>query len=210
MWLQNYDPLGSPLLSTVLAGAPIVVLLGLLVTGRSAPFAAMAGLTTALLGAVYGFGMPAPMALAAAPEKAASPPPARFESPGKPTGPIAVEHRFGAGLAVGTAVTLTITARVEPGAGELALETTATDPKAVVLSVPALVASGAGRYSWQLTVVPLVVDAGYLTVVVSGEIDGVAQARTVSIALRSEEPPAVAAPPSKNETLIALPVQEGP
>lgn len=66
MWLQNYDPLGSPVLSTMLAGAPIVVLLGLLVAGRSAPFAAVAGLMTAVLGAVYGFGMPAPQALAAA------------------------------------------------------------------------------------------------------------------------------------------------
>ena len=66
MWQQVYDPLGSPLVSTLLAAAPIVVLLGLLVAGRSAPFAAVAGLMTALLGAVFGFGMPPQMALASA------------------------------------------------------------------------------------------------------------------------------------------------
>jgi hypothetical protein len=152
-----------------------------------------------------------PLALAAAPEKGAEPPqPQRYESPGKPTGPIAVEHRFGGPLAVGAPVALTITARVEPGAGELAIETTATEPKVVVLSAPVLLASGVGRYSWELTVVPLAVDAGYLNVIVSGEIDGLTQARTVSIALRSAEPPAAAVPPSENETLISLPVREGP
>ena len=151
------------------------------------------------------------MALAAAPEKAGEPSqPARYESPGKPTGPIAVEHQFGGHLAVGTSVTLTITARVEPGAGELAIETTATEPKALALSAPVLLASGVGWYSWQLTVVPFAVDAGYLNVIVSGEIDGMAQARTVSIGLRSAEPPPVAVAPSGNETLIALPVREGP
>jgi lactate permease len=66
MWLQSYDPLGSPLVSTLVAGAPIVVLLGLLVAGRSAPFAALAGLATALAGAIFGFGMPTSMALASA------------------------------------------------------------------------------------------------------------------------------------------------
>ena len=32
-WVQNYDPLGSATLSTLMAGLPIVVLLGLLVVG---------------------------------------------------------------------------------------------------------------------------------------------------------------------------------
>jgi lactate permease len=66
VWLQNYDPFGSALLSSAVAAAPIVVLLGLLVSGRSAPFAAVAGLATALLGAIFGFGMPTSMALASA------------------------------------------------------------------------------------------------------------------------------------------------
>ena len=47
-WVQNYDPLGSAIWSPAAAGLPIVVLLGLLVWGVSAPRAALAGLATAL------------------------------------------------------------------------------------------------------------------------------------------------------------------
>lgn len=65
-WVQVYDPLGSPWLSTLLAAAPIVVLLGLLVIGQSAPRAAAAGLGTALVVAIAGFGMPATAAWGAA------------------------------------------------------------------------------------------------------------------------------------------------
>lgn len=65
-WTQNYDPLGSPLWSTLLAGAPIVLLLGLLVAGARAHWAALAGLAAALTAAIAGFGMPADAALAAA------------------------------------------------------------------------------------------------------------------------------------------------
>src|SRR5262245_53137766 len=53
VWIQNYDPLGSPWLSTLAAALPIILLLGLLATGRvSAPKAALAGLVGALLVAV--------------------------------------------------------------------------------------------------------------------------------------------------------------
>src|SRR5262249_52362404 len=53
-WTQTYDPLGSPLFSTLLAALPIVILLGLLATGRvSAPAAALAGLVAAFLTAVF-------------------------------------------------------------------------------------------------------------------------------------------------------------
>jgi lactate permease len=62
MWVQNYDPLHAPVLSTLLAAA----LLGLLVRGVSAHRAAVAGLASALLAAVFGFGMPPAAALAAA------------------------------------------------------------------------------------------------------------------------------------------------
>lgn len=65
-WVQVYDPLGSPVLSTLMAGAPIVVLLGLLVCGIEAHRAALAGLVTAWCVAVFGFGMPAKGASAAA------------------------------------------------------------------------------------------------------------------------------------------------
>src|SRR5436189_171239 len=53
---QNYDPLGSPLFSTLLAALPIVLLLGLLATGRvAAHTAALAGLVAAVLAAVFIF-----------------------------------------------------------------------------------------------------------------------------------------------------------
>ena len=56
LWMQNYDPLHSPVLSTLLAALPIVLLLGLLATGRvSAPHAALAGLAAAILAAIFGF-----------------------------------------------------------------------------------------------------------------------------------------------------------
>lgn len=66
-WTQIYDPLASATLSTLVAGLPIVALLGLLgLAGWSAPRAAAAGLLTAILVSVLAYGMPWKMALAAA------------------------------------------------------------------------------------------------------------------------------------------------
>jgi lactate permease len=65
-WVQVYDPLGSPWLSTLMAAAPIVVLLGMLVVGQSAPRAAVSGLAVALAVTIGGYGMPVAAALASA------------------------------------------------------------------------------------------------------------------------------------------------
>ncbi len=65
-WVQVYDPIGSAGLSSLLAGLPIFVLLGLLVCGLSAPWAALAGLTVALTISMCVFGMPAVPAFSAA------------------------------------------------------------------------------------------------------------------------------------------------
>ena len=66
-WPQNYDPLGSPLLSTLVAAAPVLVLLGLLGFAHwRAHWAALAGLVSALAVAVFAFKMPAELALASA------------------------------------------------------------------------------------------------------------------------------------------------
>src|SRR5262245_55672853 len=55
-WTQNYDPLRSPLLSTLAAALPTAFLPGLLATGRvSAPLAALAGLLAAALAAALVF-----------------------------------------------------------------------------------------------------------------------------------------------------------
>jgi lactate permease len=59
LWTQNYDPFHSPALSTLLAALPIVLLLGLLATGRvSAQWAALAGLATAILAGIFVFQPP--------------------------------------------------------------------------------------------------------------------------------------------------------
>ena len=55
-WTQTYDPLQSALLSPLAAAVPVVVLLGLLASGRvSAPLAALAGLAAALVIAIFTF-----------------------------------------------------------------------------------------------------------------------------------------------------------
>jgi lactate permease len=56
VWTQNYDPYGNAWLSTLIAALPIVLLLGLLATGRvSAALAALVGLTAAVTAAVFAF-----------------------------------------------------------------------------------------------------------------------------------------------------------
>ncbi|HVJ80348.1 MAG TPA: L-lactate permease [Planctomycetia bacterium] len=65
-WEQHYDPLGSALGSTLFAGLPILVLLGALASGVSALRSASLGLAVALAIALFGYAMPADLALAAA------------------------------------------------------------------------------------------------------------------------------------------------
>ncbi len=56
VWTQNYDPCNNALASTLLAALPIVLLLGLLATGRvPAALAALAGLIAAVAVAVFVF-----------------------------------------------------------------------------------------------------------------------------------------------------------
>ena len=65
-WSQVYSPLGSLLLSALVAALPILVLLGLLAFCHvRAHLAALAGLATALLIAVLVYGMPLRLSLAA-------------------------------------------------------------------------------------------------------------------------------------------------
>jgi lactate permease len=55
-WTQNYDPLGSPMLSAAVAAIPVLILLGLLASGRvPAQWAAVAGLIAAIAVAVFVF-----------------------------------------------------------------------------------------------------------------------------------------------------------
>jgi len=62
-WSQVYDPLGSQVLSTIVAALPIVVLLGSLAFFHDkAHWAAMLGLVVALVVSIFAFGMPVGMA----------------------------------------------------------------------------------------------------------------------------------------------------
>ena len=66
-WTQNYNPVGSLLLSTLIAALPVIVLLGLLAFGHvRAHLAALAGLAASLLVAVFVYGMPISLAALAA------------------------------------------------------------------------------------------------------------------------------------------------
>jgi lactate permease len=66
-WSQDYDPLGNPVLSTLLAAVPILILLGSLGVFRiKAHYAALLGLASSFLIAVLVFGMPAKMISATA------------------------------------------------------------------------------------------------------------------------------------------------
>ena len=66
-WSQGYDPIGHWFLSTLLAALPVIVLLGSLAFGHvKAHYAALLGLGTALLVAIFGFQMPGRLAAATA------------------------------------------------------------------------------------------------------------------------------------------------
>jgi hypothetical protein len=134
------------------------------------------------------------------------------ELPGKPTGPITVEYRLAAQPAVGVPLTIKVTARVESDVGTLGIEANATSPRSVLVTPPQLATARDGNYVWELTVVPLVAEAGYLSVIVSGASEGVAQAGSVTISLRSAAAPAETplSAAANGEALISLPVQENP
>ncbi len=67
IWQQVYDPLNNAVLSTLCAGIPVVVLLGgLAFLHLSAHMAAIYGLVSALVIAIFVFGMPSSMAFATA------------------------------------------------------------------------------------------------------------------------------------------------
>ncbi len=66
-WAQNYDPTGRWWLSTIVASLPVIVLLGTLAIFEvKAHWAAIMGLATALIVAIFFFHMPARLAAATA------------------------------------------------------------------------------------------------------------------------------------------------
>ena len=65
-WSQGYDPTGLWWLSTLVASVPVIVLLGALALHMKAHYAALLGLASSLLIAIFGFHMPVRMAGATA------------------------------------------------------------------------------------------------------------------------------------------------
>ncbi len=150
-------------------------------------------------------------AVAAAPLDA----PAVTTHEAKPLGPIAVEVRLGAPPALGVPLTVTVTARADAAAVDrLVLETRVDDSAALAIGAQTGPVDRAGARSWVVTVVPMRASGGTLSVVVAGEIEGVAQASSVTTEVR----PAGAVPtvralsvaPAKagGENLSLLPVEE--
>jgi lactate permease len=62
VWQQGYNPFGNVLISALVAGVPVVVLLGLLAYHVRAHLAAVLGLLSAVAVAIFAFGMPVKMA----------------------------------------------------------------------------------------------------------------------------------------------------
>jgi hypothetical protein len=150
--------------------------------------------------------------LGTAAPRASERPPAIAHLPAKPTGPFSVEYRVAAAPTVGAPLEIEVSARVEPGVKGLTIEANASAPRAVLLTPPTVVTAGEAVFAWKITVVPLAAEAGYLSVIVAGRVDGVAQARAVTIPLRSAAGASQPAAPQAAgpEALIALPVQESP
>jgi lactate permease len=65
-WAQGYDPTGHWWLSTLVASVPVIVLLGALALHMKAHYAALLGLASSLVIAIFAFHMPARMAGATA------------------------------------------------------------------------------------------------------------------------------------------------
>ena len=153
-----------------------------------------------------------PALAAAAPPADERPTPARLRVPVKPTGPIAVEYTLAAAPAVGEPLEIAVKARVEADVKGLAIEANPSAPRAVLVTPPELVTAADGVYSWTITVVPLKADAGYLSVIVAGRVDGVAQARGVTVSLHgaAAQGAAPSADAAGREALIELPAQETP
>jgi len=62
-WSQGYDPIGAWAISTLIAALPVIALLGTLASGKvPAHWAALIGLTTAILTAIFAFHMPTRLA----------------------------------------------------------------------------------------------------------------------------------------------------
>ena len=133
----------------------------------------------------------------------------------KPLGPIAVDVRLVAPPTPGVPLEVIITAHAEGNAVDgLDLEVRVDDSAALVIGGRSEPIDSAGSRSWVVTVVPMLGPGGNLSVVVFGEIDGAAQAQSVTTKIRAAgaEPTvrALSTVPARagRENLSLLPVEE--
>jgi len=156
------------------------------------------------------------VAAVAAGAVAAAPPDAPVAAPqeeAKPMGPIAVDVSLAAPPALGVPLTVTVTARAE-AVDRLELEAHADDSSALLIGARSGPVDRAGARIWIVTVVPMRESGADLSVVVAGEIDGVAQAGSVTTAIRPggavPTVRALSAAPAEagGENLSLLPVEE--
>jgi hypothetical protein len=135
----------------------------------------------------------------------------------KPTGPIAVTHELAATPALGQLLEVTVSATAGAGALGLSLAARAADPDALLLAAQSAGVERDGRTVWVVTVMPLA-PSSYLNLVVTAELDGVPQARSLVIPVRvpGADAPASAAATSAEadadaaEAVISLPAEERP
>ncbi len=125
----------------------------------------------------------AAVATGAVPAAPRGAPVAEMQEEAKPHGPIAIDVRLAAPPVLGVTLTVSITARAQ-AIDRLELEVHADDSAALVIGAPSSPVDGAGSRSWVVTVVPMRTSGGNLSVVVSGEIEGVAQAQSVTTKIR--------------------------
>jgi hypothetical protein len=132
--------------------------------------------------------------------------------PPKPSGPIDVSYSLGAVPRVGVPVEIEITAH-SAAAQSLTLEAAVANGGTLAIAGQSVGAELADGRRWVVTVVPLAADAAYLTVIVTGRIEGLEQSRSVVVPIRTvpaaetvvEQETAVTA---GGERLILLPVEE--
>jgi hypothetical protein len=147
--------------------------------------------------------------VAAAAPREAERPASAVERPSKPVGPIAVEYRIAGQPTVGVPLSIAVSARAAGGEA-LAIEAAPSDARALQVGAPVPVATSAGGFEWTIAVVPFAADAGFVNVLVTATIDGVAQARSIAIPVRTAAHAAGEEPRTEGgEPLIALPVEEG-
>jgi hypothetical protein len=148
-------------------------------------------------------------AVAAAPLDA----PVATHQEAKPLGPIAVDVRLAAPPALGVPLTVTVTARAE-AIDRLDLEVYTDDSAALVIAGQSGPVDRAGARTWVVTVVPLRAWGSNVSVVVAGEIDGVAQAQSVTTkvipagAVPAVRALSIAPVEAGGENLSLLPVEE--